>query len=1630
MLLIVVLSMLMLFLLLGMTYIVLASRTRTTSRAYLRLADEQSRTTLALRPLLREAAMQVIRGSQKNGSALKYHDLLGDRFGSAAERIAVTNRQLLSPDNDNGQLLRLTLAASAAAGRVLTFLDGPAGVAGTSTRIVDASGNNVTLVRPRGLSSSSQLPQIRTVAINRPDFVGQGFGSAADFPNWSLVFGSPLQTAGGSQSEDWDAADENNVAIASTAALLATSSAAVSFHRPAIFQKHLDSYRDHYSLESDQAAISEIVQALISGATKDEYQAEILKTLRRASIRPFALDHYQDPPQKTVDFTGKSITAANLWTTLTNPLDVDNDCDGQLDSVWVDVGEQAFSMPDGTLVKPLAAIKCIDLGGRLNVNAHGTLAHLAGAPNPIADPRLAKSGAAAPSVTMGLGFGPADVRLDSVLSSGSATNAVLLGANLDFGTGRIRRRIGNTVGRYGDGITILGTPAMPSGARSASRPASSLFLGSPSDYWGKLSIGLDHRGHPIFCDALPALSDTTYSPYELDVVAAKDANSYVQGNANPPTAPWVDQPFTPAEFEAVLRMNDPDNAAALPPRLLSILLSDLGRRDLITTESWDTPAFIGSVPINSTYNAELQRGLRMDLNRPFGDGADSDGDGVIDEPDETGLGPDNQNNPPSEPAANSNDPFGDVGKAGARSWTECGLTRGLNLNLIINQGIGLQPGPPLAGLRARQIMAENLYRILTYLAPSYGSRSLAQWSVNVVDFLDADSIMTPFRYKSGTSSSSVVWGCERPDLIITETLAFHDRAIADTEEDGGSGKKIDTNDVDADTNFDQVRVPQGSLFIELYAVRDPNSANLPRELYTPQGLLDLGRTPQNRTARGTAPIWRLAISKLRSASDSASDPFLLMRNNPSGEWLSPRGAPSADFIGTDGQYTPQGGLVSAEGGGSIPLERYVWFNEVQSSAAANASDPSPNEYNTFRLAGGTNQLKPGKYLVVGPRPETYFGSRVNTNRGERSPQRIVLGGAQSSAAVVYRFNPSDPSNAEGQINPTWASQDPAFGALPPVDGRPETQACWVQAKSPNWSDVNHSIGLNISEKRGDNYYDEPPKKAGNKTFASPPYGPLADVAEKYPDAPQDNGWPLSNAGLLAQGTHINVATVFLERLADPTRPHDPVAEINEIPGNSSSPLMTNPNWNPYIVVDLMPVDLTVFNGESRTRDPSVPQNKEFYFHTRQRGFDAWYADNGAFDLQQTLESDRPKTAANPWRPLMPYEKNKTDTTPAKPQPDTTTSSTANEAVAYFAHELGIVTQGAGQKSTIPYHTLGWVNLSYGRRLTPAEVAADYAGAPSTPFPWIVWHDRPFANEYEVVYVPRTPASRLLTDYRDVDSQPVANPPDSGPFGAAQPGWHLLPLTSITDAPSASNAQALGRLFAFVRVQSPFKGTTTSIDPDHDTTPVAFRAPFHRIPTFREPGHININTIPLGTNGSDIWKGICGIAGANSPTPDWVAMADGFAGPYRSVWQAPPGQTVAARMAELSPPSAGGHVAFSPSKSSWFRFQNVVRAASNTTTRSEVYAIWVTVGLFEVESMGGWQELRNTAYAGAPASAFDPLPVRRYPDWARLVREYGVTTGDVKRYRAFYLVDRSLPVCYEPGADNNVSDAVLIERFIE
>jgi hypothetical protein len=49
---------------------------------------------------------------------------------------------------------------------------------------------------------------------------------------------------------------------------------------------------------------------------------------------------------------------------------------------------------------------------------------------------------------------------------------------------------------------------------------------------------------------------------------------------------------------------------------------------------------------------------------------------------------------------------------------------------------------------------------------------------------------------------------------------------------------------------------------------------------------------------------------------------------------------------------------------------------------------------------------------------------------------------------------------------------------------------------------------------------------------------------------------------------------------------------------------------------------------------------------------------------------------------------------------------------------------------------------------------------------------------------------------------------------------------------------------------------------------------------------------------------------------------------------------------------------------------------------------------------------------------------------QLAAEMGADTGEVRRHRAFYIVDRSIPVGFVPGSRLNTDDCVLVRRLIE
>jgi hypothetical protein len=266
------------------------------------------------------------------------------------------------------------------------------------------------------------------------------------------------------------------------------------------------------------------------------------------------------------------------------------------------------------------------------------------------------------------------------------------------------------------------------------------------------------------------------------------------------------------------------------------------------------------------------------------------------------------------------------------------------------------------------------------------------------------------------------------------------------------------------------------------------------------------------------------------------------------------------------------------------------------------------------------------------------------------------------------------------------------------------------------------------------------------------------------------------------------------------------------------------------------------------------------------------------------------------------------------------------------------------------------------------------------------------------------------------------------------------------------------------------GDPTKVDPNDPRDQLRLRPPFHLVSRYREPGKVNVNTIysPL------VWEAISG----GLPAPSWnqlVASRRGY-GPPDGNLLLPNSGSFAKYTSQVSNPfrgPAGGHLRapligeheldapglaalwpsveatllrsatvgrgplplptpslpqplFAPAtgtehpardsiRNPYFRYQGLTRLGATLTTRSNVFAVWITVGYFEVDPVS--------------QSVIEANP-GVYPDGFTLGSEVGSDTGNVRRARSFYLIDRTIPVAYEPGEDHNVERAILLRRDIE
>ncbi len=1649
-LLILILSLLAMFGLIALTFVLIVGQAQRSAKN----VENADRVVDPPQKLLNEAVMQCLRGSKNDLSVMGPHSLLEDMYGPPVylPTSVYSGGDIYAPIIPasvplpllgaftpvcGGQLLELTTLRTnintyiTNVGNAITFknrngviystTENPATYANIKnawTTAVTTLQNQLPfclggcVITIKGLPNSSRIvsfnpvngnPQIlnvwgsnyatllattKEVTVNGLAFNGKGFGlnpatgnldatdppvtgkALALLPNaWENRY--PL----GGANEDYDAADYQNILLSAQTIDATTNQIKTvpSLHRPSLVS---------YWKTQDTSLLTTSCSAANFSANK-------------VILRPMGKDFATNSPNP--NFTGSNPTVAagtyDPTATSANPWDVDNDGDGVPDSVWVDLGMPVRKAKDGRLYKPLFAILCLDMDGRLNLNAHGNYEQAHGGNGFYAVSGAFAGGNASALLQRGQGYGPAEISLSQTVG----------GPITDTEYRQLFVGLSGTAGRLGrlTAPAVCNAPALAIAQNKwfnypGAFPTATGAFGTPPDVNGVCAIGLDQAGHPLYDFATSGSAIQNSYPYGVKLAASDH-----KGNIGVIPAGVMEQnPFGPDELERLLRPFDKD-ATSLPRRIAALaptLATPGVGRFTVTTESWDVPTCGtrnlfeklqtvsgGAILPNNTdvmqllFPPEILAGLKMNINRPFGNGVDDDGNGVIDEngekrpidPTET-FGAIPTYSSDGSPLPNASQPQGNF--SGAASATTTPVVTAPAASSADATKWYKWPYAAQNGLQARQLTARYIYVLSMLLcnrdvsvptsattlrwqailgttaAPTNDdiARYLAQWAVNVVDFMDRDSIMTPFEYDTDPFTAAgwrvdgdisaasadnsaayrgLVWGCERPELLITETLAFHDRRTEDlnTELNGHLTTEASPNN---DNDFDQKLKPIGSLFFELF---NPNmseaSAPVSGEFYS--GTVgNLGVNIADH--RGGTPTWRIIIVDPMSANGSNDPDDPTAANRPT-------------------------------------IQRSIYFTDISALNMANIVDDTERFYPNATSSSSIAPILPGRYMVVGPGDAPVSGEYI-TKIGTSSTTdfRSITLKPNANPETQNQFNISHNRNASNDL-PT---------GVPNID-------------NPTAVVINTPQHLNISEP-----YDNYAAKGSGLGTYNEATGGYATPA----DAPFDTANELKNTG-----TTFNYRVLYLQRLANPLLAYNAVT-------------------NPYLTVDSMPVDLTAFNGVTdfaANKDPSDNGSlTNVYFETRERG------DTNAASQEKNLWKQEQLTKSN----------------------------------AKLRNSAGgnIVTTGPIFKLKLT-HSFGYINAQFSNSTNPDAIPSTPTGDLTTStFPWLNWNNRPYASAAELMLVPTLSSSRLLA-YSPASPGLYYNyvtgavDPYS-PTSISQIPYPHLPNFFNSSPSSTPGGPELHRIFDYLTVPSLFADASIQANPTNAEVAgdpalgAAYQHPFHPpfnwIPNYREPGKINLNTI----YDEKVFQGLMNHLGG-STEPTWneffqSRQADGTSTLFEN--STPPLPTELSRpfrsslSGTLVPITAGTDLEVDPSilrvrtktitttkslfeqqsttnqydntdRNPFFRYQGLSRLGNLVTTRSNVYSIWITVGYFEVIPQ-----------------AVDAL----HPDGYQLGQELGSDTGEIERHRSFYIIDRSLPVGFIRGEDWNAEKAIILNRYIE
>ncbi|MAT68038.1 MAG: hypothetical protein CMJ58_00785 [Planctomycetaceae bacterium] len=872
---------------------------------------------------------------------------------------------------------------------------------------------------------------------------------------------------------------------------------------------------------------------------------------------------------------------------------------------------------------------------------------------------------------------------------------------------------------------------------------------------------------------------------------------------------------------------------------------------------------------------ELFAGQRLNLNRPLGNGIDDNGNGVVDEPADPGQPPYLEGNAPQPLWPNLVDLNAGGGLAAAAAASVNATAAYSNaqfpggVDYVWHGDISLSTADDYLAVEvadARQMLARQLYVLALNTAISSKiddasgydeytgktaeqqalARRIAQWAVNVVDFRDSDNIMTLFvvdynpfdgwsapdnpndlnslrggnnRFDVASNSPDdtgfYVWGAEQPELLITETLAWHDRRTDDraTEYAYPQGDRAELmkgarDPNEADHDYDQSVRPQGAAFIELYnpAPQNPAASADTHTFSTRTGArVDMGiRIDARDRTTNQSPVWRITVHKREDAADPNIDDqdqqyAALMR-----QW---------DVDSIDPKLRP-----------ATPVDRTIYFTEY---------DPGYDDDGVafFRRRSlqinQDNTVRPGRYLIVGSGldqdGDRVFTSSVGIPTGAvaQAAPRIELNANMNAPIKVRMLDQNGRPVRDLQYG--FDVQTPSLQGPGVSNQTREQLSLDADANPASLADVAiidqvRDVADEIQYRRGRTGGAPGTVRTRTRrfTFSEPAHGyPVFfggsiwdEQKQRYVEAAApDNSMPIDipldgpigGAAQLSTWLQPNQAPDYL---LDPTRIR-PAFDIDEAlcqlrtkpqvrkddngidiidpnqefdPGAGYAGIFLQRLANPLLPWNPMPADGV--DPTANGHNPAAPVNPYLTIDASTVNLTVF----NSLGSQSSGSENEEEDGTPPNAPMRRFASKERGfgvgnqlALDGQLQADTMASLLTSEppSVKRKNHERefmfftpqniydnpNILPGSAGSLTVtrMPYNSLGFLNRPFQNN---NQAAAERLIVPKIPFDWLTWNNRPYIGENELLLVPRVPTSQMFKQYAATAGQSAVQTEES------------------------------------------------------------------------------------------------------------------------------------------------------------------------------------------------------------------------------------------------------------------------------